>query len=568
MSLVSPYGEKLVNIFVEGSELDDLKLRASKLQSITLSDRLLCDFEMITNGGFSPLTQFMGEKDYESVLDNMRLEDGTLFPVPVTFPVAEKYDIGSQVSLRDSYGNLLAVMTIEEQYSWDKEAYAKGLLGSYDAAHPLVPELNKWGEYNISGKLEAIALPFHGDFSHIRFTPQQVRDRAEEFENERVVAFQTRNPLHRAHEELTKKAAEQAKATLLIHPVVGLTKPGDIDYITRVRCYEALVAKYYEGYNVILSLLPLAMRMAGPREALWHAIIRRNYGASHFIVGRDHAGPGNNSAGVPFYDPYEAQVLVGQYADEIGMEILNFNEMVYVEELDEYREVSQLTDGQTVRNISGTQVREEYLAQSKQLPEWFTRPEVARILTDANVPRSKQGFCLWFTGLSGSGKSTIARTLENRLNESGRQTTMLDGDIIRSHLSKGLGFSREDRDENVKRIGFVASQVVKHNGIAICAAISPYEDTRNVVRSYFETDHFIEIYMSAPLEVCEARDPKGFYALARQGKMPGFTGVDDEYQPPQNPEIEIDTSAVSIDESVDQILTLLESKYGYYTLQN
>lgn len=566
MSLVSPYGEKLIDIFVRGNKRDELMLEASQLPSITLSDRLLCDFEMIANGGFSPLSQFMGQKDYQGVIDHMRLEDNTLFPVPITFPVSEKYEIGSRVSLRDSYGNVLAVMTIEEQYAWNKEEYAKGLLGSYDVAHPFVPELDKWGKYNIAGKLEAIALPSYGDFSHIRLTPQQVRGRAKSFDNEHVVAFQTRNPLHRAHEELTKKAAEQANATLLIHPVVGLTKPGDIDYITRVRCYEALVEKYYEGYNVILSLLPLAMRMAGPREALWHAIIRRNYGASHFIVGRDHAGPGNNSAGNPFYEPYEAQALVAQYADEIGMIILNFNEMVYVEELGEYKEVNELIEGQTVRSISGTQVREEYLAQSKQLPEWFTRPEVARILMDANVPRVKQGYCIWFTGLSASGKSTIARALESRLNETGRLTTILDGDVIRSHLSKGLGFSREDREENVKRIGYVASQVVKHNGIAICAAISPYEDARNSVRGYFKNDHFIEVYVSTPLEICEARDPKGFYSLARQGKMSGFTGIDDEYQPPQNPELSIDTSVISVDESVEKILGLLENKYGYLTL--
>lgn len=567
MNIITPYQEKLVDLFIHGEAAQSLRLEAASLETITLNDRLLCDFEMIANGGFSPLTTFMNEADYKKVLTTMRLESGVVFPVPVTFPVSKQYEIGARIALRDIYGTILAVMTIEEQYEWDKEEYATSLIGSYDRAHPFIPELETWGNYNISGKLEVLSLPQHEDFTHLRLTPAQTRERLENLKNERVVAFQTRNPLHRAHEELTKKAAHIANATLLLHPVVGMTKPGDIDYITRVRCYEVLVEKYYSGQEVLLSLLPLAMRMAGPKEALWHAIIRRNYGASHFIVGRDHAGPGNNSKGEPFYGPYDAQVLVEQYADEIGITVMKFNEMVFVEELGEYRETSELEENQTVRNISGTQVREEYLANNKPLPEWFTRPEVARILMDANVPRHKQGYCLWFTGLSASGKSTIARAVESRLNESGRLTTMLDGDVVRTHLSKGLGFSREDRDENVKRIGFVASQVVKHNGVAICAAISPYNDARKAVRNYFESGHFIEIYISTPIEVCEARDPKGLYALARSGKMPGFTGVDDEYQAPESPEIAIDTSKVSVTEGVELILRLLDEQYGYYALQ-
>lgn len=542
-----------------------LKQEAGNLESIVLDPVQMCDFEMIANEGFAPLDRFMGKADYKNVLSDMRLLDGSVFPVPVTLPVDEEYEIGSRIALRDSYGTLLAVMTIEEQYTWDKKEYGTALLGSYDTAHPFIPVIESWGDYNISGQLEVIALPQHQDFKELRFTPEEVREKVAKSGNKNLVAFQTRNPLHRAHEELTKRAAASANATLLLHPVVGLTKPGDIDHITRVRCYKALADNHYGGQEVILSLLPLAMRMAGPREALWHAIIRKNYGATHFIVGRDHAGPGNNSLGEPFYEPYQAQELALRYADEIGVKILTFNEMVYVEELDDYKESSDVKDGETVRSISGTQVREEYLVSGKPLPEWFTRPEVAKILADANVTRMRQGFCLWFTGLSASGKSTIAQAVESKLNESGRATTVLDGDIIRTHLSKGLGFSREDRDENVKRIGYVASQVVKHNGIAICSAISPYEEARNAVRRYFEGGRFIEVYMSTPLEVCEVRDPKGLYALARQGKMPGFTGIDDAYEVPRNPEIKVDTSVKSVDEAVQGILGYLSEK-GFYAL--
>lgn len=550
---------------VSKERLEVAKREAIDLESIMLNDFLLCDFEMIANGGFSPLGQFMGEADYKKVLSNLRLADGSVFPVPVTFPVSKEYELGTRVALRDMYGNLLAIMTIEECYRWDKNEYGKALIGSYDNAHPFISILERWGEYNISGPIEVISLPQHEDFKHLRLNPEQVKAKLMEKRNHNLVAFQTRNPLHRAHEELTKRAAEMAGATLLLHPVVGLTKPGDVDYITRVRCYEALVNNYYDGQDVILSLLPLAMRMAGPREALWHAIIRKNYGATHFIVGRDHAGPGNNSLGEPFYGPYEAQELVLKYADEIGVKILTFNEMMYVEETDDYREFSDVKENETVKSISGTQVREEYLAQGKSLPAWFTRPEVAKILADANVPRIKQGYCLWFTGLSASGKSTIARAVENKLNENGRATTVLDGDIIRTHLSKGLGFSKEDRDENVKRIGYVASQVVKHNGIAICSAISPYQEARETVRSYFERGRFIEIYISTPLEVCEERDPKGLYLLARQGKMPGFTGIDDAYEPPVRPEIKIDTSLINIDDAVATILEVLNQR-GFYKL--
>lgn len=546
---------------------ETLRNEAANLESIILTDFLLCDFEMITNGGFAPLDRFMGEADYREVLSNLRLKNGVVFPIPVTLPVNKKYDQGVRVALRDMYGNILAIMTIEECYAWNKKEYSEAVLGSYDKTHPLVSIMDQWGNYNIAGPIEVITLPQHYDFKHLRMSPKQVREKIKKKGNKNLVAFQTRNPLHRAHEELTKKAAAKTRGTLLLHPVVGMTKPGDVDYITRVKCYEILVKNYYKDQDVILSLLPLAMRMAGPREALWHAIIRKNYGATHFIVGRDHAGPGKNSKGEPFYDPYDAQKLVLKYADEIGIKILTFNEMVYIEETNSYKESSEVKEGETIRSISGTQVRTDYLAKNRLLPGWFTRPEVADILNSTYISRLQQGYCLWFTGLSASGKSTIARAVESELSKNGRATTVLDGDIVRRRLSKGLGFNKEDRNENVKRIGYVASQIVKHNGIVICAAISPYRKARETVRRYFDKDRFIEIYVSTPIEVCEQRDPKGLYSLARQGKLSRFTGVDDVYEPPKDPEVIIDTSLTSLEDSVLTILKVL-SQRGFYDLQN
>jgi sulfate adenylyltransferase len=556
--LIEPYGGTLVNLLVDSPKGITLKQASVDLPSVVLTDRQLCDLELLATGAFSPLKGFMNQADYTSVLKTMRLADGTLFPVPITLAVDSIHRKGEMVALRDSYGNVLAIMTVEDVYDWDKDEFAKRVLGRNDPAHNLVRELAGWGAHNISGRLQVLALPPHKDFKNLRLTPREVRQVLTKRGNANVVAFQTRNPINRATEEMTKRAAVSVNGTLLLHPVVGMTKPGDVDHVTRVRCYKALADNHYDGYDMLLSLLPLAMRMAGPREAVWHAIIRRNFGANYFISGRDHAGPGNASDGTPFYGQYEAQDLARSFEKELGMTILSFHDMLYLPQEDRYAESNTVPEGVEFAAISGTQIREEYLAKGRPLPAWYARPEVAAILSDANPPRLKQGFCLWFTGLSGAGKSTVAGAVEAAIAEYGRRITMLDGDIVRQNLSKGLGFSREDRETNIKRVGFVASRVTYHHGVAICALISPYEKTREEVRSLFQHQNFIEIYISTPLEICEQRDPKGHYDRSRQGKMPNFTGIDDSYEPPLHPEITIDTSNSPVEDSVNQIIRFLK----------
>jgi len=420
--------------------------------------------------------------------------------------------------------------------------------------------MSRWGKLNISGRLRILQLPGYFDFKELRLTPAETRARLQNYGHENVVAFQTRNPLHKVHEELTKRASADVDGVLLLHPVVGLTKPGDVDHYTRVRSYKALAENYYEADRILLSLLPLAMRMAGPREALWHALIRRNYGANYFIVGRDHAGPGNDSTGKPFYGPYDAQELAEKYSEELEVKMKPFRMLVYLPEENRYEEVNKVKKGTKTATISGTQVRDDYLSQGKKLPEWFTRPEVAEVLAESYPARHKQGACIWFTGLSGSGKSTTADVLTSLLLEAGRQVTVLDGDVVRTHLSKGLGFSKEDRDINIRRIGYVAAEIVRHGGVVVCAAVSPYRATRNDIRNLVGGEQFIEVFVDTPLEVCEKRDVKGMYAKARSGEIKDFTGIDDPYEEPIRPEIKLDTVSNSPEENARIILNDLAQR--------
>ncbi len=561
VKLIKPYGGELVNLVVPAEEKEEWLEKANTYPSHQLSDRSLHDLELLATGGFSPLNTFMAEEDYNRVLTEMRLANGVLFPIPVTLTIEKEIlpTRGEWITLRDSRNYIIGVMRIEEVYRWDPTREARLVLGSTDHRHPLVSEMEQWGDLCISGELKVINLPVYYDFMDIRKTPQQVRQLLEKIGNTDVTAFQTRNPMHRVHEDLTKRALERVGGSLLIHPVVGLTKPGDVDHFTRVRVYKALVEKYYDK-NTVLSLLPLAMRMAGPREGLWHAIIRRNYGANHFIVGRDHAGPGKDSNGKPFYGPYEAQEMVEQYQDETGVKGVFFNELVYIEKEDKYVAKEDAPADAEAKFISGTQVREDYLNKGRELPAWFTRPETAEILRDSYPPLHKQGMCIWFTGLSGSGKSTIANALTPMLLERGREATTLDGDVVRTHLSKGLGFSKEDRDTNILRIGFVAGEITRHTGTVICAAISPYRKTRNEARKMVGSDRFIEVFVDTPLEVCEDRDVKGLYAKARSGEIKGFTGIDDPYEAPVSPEIIITTVKKTPQECAREIVDYLENR--------
>ena len=558
-NLIPPYGGKLVDLCVPQSDLVERTAFAGQLPSIRLTDRQVCDLELLAVGAFSPLDRFMGQADYQSVLDNMRLSDGHIFPIPVTLSIEspDLVALGQDIALRDPRNELLAIMHVDEIYEWDLAETAEKVFGSQDLRHPLVAEMHRWGHYNISGPIQMLQLPKHYDFKELRLTPAETRARLAQSGHENVVAFQTRNPLHRVHEELTKRATQEKDGVLLLHPVVGMTKPGDVDHFTRVRTYKVLAQHYYDPDRILLSLLPLAMRMGGPREALWHALIRRNYGANHLIVGRDHAGPGNDSQGKPFYGPYDAQELVEQFSEELGVAVVPFRMLVYLPEEARYEEISKVEPEAKTASISGTQVREEYLQNGRDLPDWFTRPEVAQILAETYPPRYRQGVCIWLTGLHNAGKSTTANVLTTLLQEHGRQVTLLDGDVVRTHFSEGLGFSKEDRDDHIRRIGFVAAEIVRHGGIAVCAAVSPYRATRIDVRNMVGHEHYIEVFVDTPLAVCEQRDTKGLYQQARQGKLKGFTGIDDPYEAPHNPEVRLNTVQHSVEENAYQILQAL-----------
>lgn len=547
---------------VPDEEREELAAYAGHLPTIQISERSSCDLELLACGAFSPLDRFIGRQDYRRVLEEMRLSGGQVFPIPVSLPVMSEaeFHLDQDVAIRNSKNELLAILTVQEAYAWDLEEASEKVFGTRDPKHPLVAEMQRWGKFNLSGPLRVLSSPRYYNFEGLRLTPCEVRTRLASFGRRNVVAFQTRNPLHRAHEEMTKRAIADVEGVLLLHPVVGMTKPGDIDHYTRVHTYRLLAERYYDPKRILLALLPLAMRLAGPREALWHAVIRRNYGANYLIVGRDHASPGKDSKGKPFYGPYDAQELVKQFSDELGMGVIPFRELGYFPD-EGYKEMSGEKNASAL-TISGTEVREEYLQKGRELPEWFSRPEIARVLAEAYPPRHRQGVCIWFTGLSGSGKSTTAAVLIEFLLEHGRQCTLLDGDVVRTHLSRGLGFSKEDRDTNIRRIGFVAAEIVRHGGVAVCAAVSPYRATRNDVRNMVGSDRFIEVFVDTPLEECERRDTKGIYAQARRGEIKNFTGIDDPYEKPISAEIVLDTSSHSAEANARLILsTLVDSGF-------
>jgi sulfate adenylyltransferase len=553
-------------LFVSYDSAQKLKIEAAELVSHDLTLRQICDLELLLNGGFNPLKGFLTEADYHGVVDTMRLADGTLWPMPITLDVkpdfADRIEIGQDIALRDQEGVILATMTVTDKFVPNKAREAEKVFGADDDAHPAVNYLhNAAGSVYLGGPVTGIQQPVHYDFRGRRDTPNELRAYFRKLGWRKIVAFQTRNPLHRAHQELTFRAAREAEANLLIHPVVGMTKPGDVDHFTRVRCYEAVLDKY-PGSTTTMSLLNLAMRMAGPREAVWHGLIRKNHGCTHMIVGRDHAGPGKNSAGEDFYGPYDAQELFRQHEDEIGLKMVDFKHMVYVQERAQYEPADEIEDKDkvTILNISGTELRRR-LREGIEIPEWFSFPEVVAELRRTSPPRAQQGFTVFFTGLSGSGKSTIANALMVKLMEmGGRPVTLLDGDIVRKNLSSELGFSKEHRDLNIQRIGFVASEITKNGGIAICAPIAPYATTRRSVRELIEQyGAFVEVHVATSLEECERRDRKGLYKLARAGKIEEFTGISDPYDEPLSPELRIDTESTDVDNCAQQVILKLES---------
>ena len=564
--LIAPHGGELINLIAEPARAAELKAHSKEWSSWDLTPRQICDVELLLSGGFSPLRGFMNRADYEGVCCDMRLKSGVIWPMPITLDVTEDFARklqpgSSKIALRDGEGVMLAVLNVEDVWQPDRQAEAKSVFGTASKAHPGADyAINKANPWYVGGKLEGLQPPAHYDFRSLRLTPAELRAEFSRLGWRRVVAFQTRNPMHRAHQELTFRAAKQVEANLLLHPSVGMTKPGDVDYFTRVRCYQLLLSKYPQG-TVKLSMLPLAMRMGGPREAIWHGIIRKNHGCTHFIVGRDHAGPGNDTDGKPFYGPYDAQQLFKKHESDIGVTMVPFNMMVYLEDQDKYVPDNEVPKGSRVLNISGTELRQR-LNEGRDIPSWFTYPEVVQELRRSYPPRHKQGVTIFFTGLSGSGKSTIANVLLTKFLETGgRPVTILDGDLVRKHLSSELGFSKEHRDINIRRIGYVASEITKNGGIAICAPIAPYEAVRKAVREMIEPlGGFVLVHVATPLETCEQRDRKGLYAKARAGIVKEFTGISDPYEAPQKAEVVINTAELSPEEAAQEIILHLEQQ--------
>ncbi len=565
--LIAPHGGELINLLADIDRTSSIKTESRDWPSLDLNERQLCDLELLLSGAFSPLQGFLTKADYERVCGEMRLSDGTLWPIPIMLDVseelAEKLSSGSNIALRDAEGVMIAALNVEDVWQPDREEEANAVFGTTNREHPGVAQLlDRTSPYYVGGTITGLSAVPHYDYKLLRHTPAEVRSEFTKLGWTKVVAFQTRNPMHRAHQELTLRAAKEIEANLLIHPVVGMTKPGDVDHYTRVRCYQALLHRYPRK-TAMLSLLPLAMRMAGPREAVWHAIIRKNHGCTHLIVGRDHAGPGSDSSGQAFYGPYDAQELLQQHEAELGVAMVPFKLMVYVQDQDTYAPIDEIREGTRTLNISGTDLRDR-LARGKEIPEWFTFADVATELRRSHPPRHQQGFTVFFTGLSGSGKSTIANVLLVKFLEmGGRPVTLLDGDLVRKHLSSELGFSKEHRDINIKRIGYVASEVTKNGGVAICAPIAPYDSVRKDVRSMIQpVGGFLLVHVATPIEVCEQRDRKGLYAKARAGIIKEFTGISDPYEEPVDADIIIDTTKLTAEEAAQKILLHCE-KEGY-----
>lgn len=565
--LVQPHGGELKELLVEAPQASEWRAASRDWPSWILNERQLRDLELLMNGAFSPLEGFLKRAEYERVRDEMRLPDGTLWPMPITLDVPRAFAAGlkegDQLALRDPEGVLLAVLAVEDIWEPDREEEAWKVFGTDSPDHPGVAYLlAQGGEIYLGGRIGGVQLPAHFDFRQHRRTPRELREEFRRLGWRKVVGYHTRSPMHRAQVELTLRAAREAQANLLIHPVVGLAQPSDLDHYTRVRCYEAVLPQYPQ-FTAKLALLDLAQRLAGPREALWHAIIRKNFGCTHFVVGPNHGSPGEDSQGRPFYGLYDAQKLAKEYEGELGIHILPYKLLVYVKERGQYLSVDELPDGLSTLSLSHGELKER-LERGREIPDWFTFPEVARELRRRYPPRWKKGFTVFFTGLSGSGKSTLAKVLQAKLLEAGgRSVSLLDGDIVRKNLSSELGFSRDHRDLNIRRIGFVAAEITKSGGIALCAPIAPYSHTRKENRELISRyGGYVLVYVSTPLEVCEMRDRKGLYAKARAGLIREFTGISDPYEPPDDADVVIDTTDLTPEEAAQEVYLFLERE-GY-----
>jgi sulfate adenylyltransferase len=558
IDLISPYGGQLVDLSADALGGRTLSYAAS-LPSIRLSARTMCDLELLATGAFSPLDRFMGEADYHSVLDGMRLRNGTLFPLPIVLPIPgdSRVEIGMEIGLRTEQNQLLATMQVAEKFRWELEEAAIKLLGKFELRHPLVAEMHRWGTWFISGELHVLRLPPHYDFLPERLTPVQTRQRLVEMGYSNVVAYQTRNPLHLVHEELTRRAIESVDGVLFLHPIVGLEKAGDVDFYNRIHSYQTFVARHFDKNRVLLSILPFASRFAGPRETVMDAIMRRNFGATHLIIGRNHASPLSDRDGSRFFDAYAAQNLFRDFSDEIGVKLIPFRTLVHAHRNDQLDEFDRVPRGAQTASITRSQLQDAAIQTGRESISWFTRQQSASYIAQGNDKPDKLGVCVWLIGLHGSGKSSTAAVLSSLLQKEHRTVTLLDSDVLRTNLGQKLGYSRADRETHIRHIGFIASEIVRHEGIVVCVAVSPYRSTRNEVRAMVGTEQFVEVWIDAPIDAAEKKDEKGFYQRARRGEIDNFAGIDVPFESPHDPELRIDALENSAETSAQQIFNYL-----------
>ena len=557
--------EPIPELYASSQSVQQLIEQTSDLVRCELTPRQICDLELLMNGGFYPLQGFLSHQDYDSVVENMCLGDGTLWPIPIILDVAkvfaDRIELGQTIALEDREGVVLATLTVTDKWVPDKGREALSVLGTKDDSHPEVHNLyNRTGTVYLGGPIVGLQAPRHYAFETWRETPNELRDKFRSQSWHQVVGLQMRSPVHRVHKEMVVRAERMLGAKVLIHPVVGELESSLVDPYTRMRCYSAVLDQFSKA-TTHFSLLNLTMRMAGPREALWHGLVRKNHGCTHFIVGCDHASPGRFGEEQEFYPPYAAQELFREHEEAMGIKLVAFKELAYIEQRAQFEVIDEIADEESIitMNLSESALK-RHLREGRDIPDWFTFPEVINELRHAIPERELQGFSVLFTGYSGSGKSTLANALMIKLLEfGGRPVTLLDGDIVRKNLSSELGFSKEHRNLNVQRIGFVAAEITKNGGIAICAPIAPYASVRRQVREMIEQHGtFVEIHVATSIQECERRDRKGLYQRARQGKVKGFTGISDPYDIPEYPEVRIQTEGYDVEYCTQQILQQLK----------